>query len=220
MKSWVGYLNYEMEKASFEVQEGDVVVFLNRFCDHRVTKLEAASSAKPDTLLERKVLAFFIADPSKSTMPVSKNMKLNQKLDKKEKDSIYLKKHHFMRSLILSDIKNELDYTEDFPKAKDASKEITEEACDDSTTFKVTIGTADGKFHSIDCSSTDTLNDLMTKCQIKCECDSKTDELPRIFNFEDQSYRDGNTTLAQCGINGKNSSKILFFRSSRHIMIN
>jgi len=210
----LGCMNYEMEKSSFDVQEGDALVFLNRYCDHRITKLEAIST-NSDSFVERKVLAFFIADPSKSTIPNSMNLKINKKLDVNEKDFSYVRRNNFLKALVLSDIEKELDYNdEEEPNTNEVVSDKIEKRDEDS--FQVILGADNGELHTIECKSSDTLRDLMAKCQMI----SKTNELTNIFHFKDQSFKGGNTTLAECGISGKKNSKItLFSRSSRNVVM-
>ncbi len=91
-----GCLNYVMEKKQFQLQEGDVAVFLNRRCEHRIDRLET-HLPKPEQIYERKILVFFIADPNNSTLPTSKNLTLNHQIVMKEKDLIYAKRDDFKK---------------------------------------------------------------------------------------------------------------------------
>lgn len=105
-----GCLKLEMETKKFQIVENDVAIFLNRRCEHRVSLLETYLP-KPGRVYERKILAFFIADPQNSTIPTSKNMKINQKAPIEDKDQIYAKRDNFKTSRAVTS-NNELDYSE------------------------------------------------------------------------------------------------------------
>lgn len=105
-----GCLKLEMETKKFQILENDVAIFLNRRCEHRVTLLESYLP-KPGRIYERKILAFFIADPQNSTIPTSKNMKINQKAQNDDKDQIYAKRDNFKKSRTVTS-NDELDYSE------------------------------------------------------------------------------------------------------------
>lgn len=105
-----GCMNYLMETKQFDVREGDIAVFLNRRCEHRITKLET-QQGKPGESYERKILAFFIADPMNSNIPTSSHLKLNHQIPLKEKDLVYAKRDDFKKGRFVAN-GNEVDYSE------------------------------------------------------------------------------------------------------------
>lgn len=49
--------NCTLERKIINVEEDDIVVFLNRKCNHRVTEMSLIDS-EPDKIYERKILVF------------------------------------------------------------------------------------------------------------------------------------------------------------------
>ena len=103
--------HYVMDEKKLEVHENDIVIFLNRKCEHRITPLEVISAQK-DEIYQRKILTFFISDPNKSNLPTTKNLtKLNKTVVDNEKEMIYGKRDEF-RKKRLNSTGVDADYSE------------------------------------------------------------------------------------------------------------
>jgi hypothetical protein len=152
-----GCLNYLMEKSSFQIQEDDIAIFLNRRCEHRLGKLEV-QDGKPGETYERKILVFFIADPLKSCIQTSKNLTLNKEVVQSEKDIIYAKRDDFKKNRFVTNSK-EVDYSEtegDNKAIKEVFKEGKKEAAksiSDSQKFQLFVKRLEGTMFEIECSS-------------------------------------------------------------------
>ena len=156
-----------MDIKDFAVEEGDTAVFLNRRCEHRITKLETLNVEKEE-IYERKMLAFFIIDPEKSNIPNSKNMIINKNLSKEEIDASYLRKKIFKNSRFV-DKCEELDYseTENDEVIKSISEKFQVEKNDADQNSRreflmINIKTLTGKFFPIYAYSDDSVKMLKT----------------------------------------------------------
>ena len=89
-------LSGDIEIKKISIEEDDVVIFRNQECEHRINKLETLYPKK-DQIYERKILAFFIADPKNSVIPNSKDLKLNKEVTDIQKDMIYTQKDEFKK---------------------------------------------------------------------------------------------------------------------------
>lgn len=168
--------NNIMETKTLQIQENSVAIFLNQKCEHRINLLETYLP-KPGKVYERKILAFFIADPQNSTIPNSKNLKLNQKAFIDERDLMYAKRDGF-RKARLAFINEKLDYGENEEFSNEIGKELREFNQEEEDlnfkkndvkksnqkskkTFPITIGTTDGKFCRIFVSDDTTVDQTM-----------------------------------------------------------
>ena len=168
--------NNKTETNKFQIQENSVAIFLNQRCEHRISLLETYLP-KPGKVYERKILAFFIADPQNSTIPTSKNLQLNQKALNDEKDLMYAKRDGFKKARLVF-TNDELDYGENDEFSKKILKEVEEfkQKGEDlnlnksdikktnqktNVSFPITIGTTGGKFCSVYVSDDTTVEQTM-----------------------------------------------------------
>jgi len=83
--------HFDVEK--IKLKEKDFVFFLNKECEHRVGEI----SNKSEYLAERKILSYFIIDPSRTNIPTSKTVIINNKLSDLEKCIAYQKRIEFKK---------------------------------------------------------------------------------------------------------------------------
>lgn len=153
-----GCMDNTFEIKSFFVKEDDMIVFLNRNCEHRINRLESIYPSE-NSINERKVLVFFICNPEKSCIPTTKNVNYNLKCKSIQKDIAYVKRDEFRNSRFVNE-KNKVDYfsDEDIPKKNlILNKDIL---LQNEINFKVNIKDLTGKKYSISIQPNDSVERL------------------------------------------------------------
>ena len=213
--------NNKTETNKFQIQENSVAIFLNQRCEHRISLLETYLP-KPGKVYERKILAFFIADPQNSTIPTSKNLQLNQKALNDEKDLMYAKRDGFKKAR-LAFASEELNYgeNEEYPKkivkeeAKFEGKEenlnlnksdIQKTKQNSNASFPITIATTDGKFCSLYVS-----DDTTVEQTIQIYFETKQIQPNRIKLCFGRKVLNDQNFLANYGIKEGSTLKVLPF---------
>lgn len=172
---------FEFETQTIPIKEDDIVVFKNRYCEHKMKKLEAIYP-KQNQIFERKILAFFIADPKNSDIPTSQEVKINQ-VPALQKDLFYELRDKFRKTRTVMNEKNNIQSENDpedlYPDQNLITKQKKNVEQNQSNGFQIFVKELTGETYTINACASDTIEIL--KCKVQAKSGKPPDQQRIIF---------------------------------------